>query len=166
RQGGVHSADVAGGTPWKERPVRVQAQPPIDAVEQRRADLRFESPQCARQRRLGDAQLRGGVGDVLDLRERDEPLQFLEVHPLTITGNAAAICVRKLALTAVSCFRTSLTIGGSPTLSSTSAIVLLRCRSNAVTGIACSRCIRPGEDFLWRPEFTSSEHSSETETRH
>src|SRR6185295_5484516 len=83
--GGLHLGDAASGVLEHDAPVRVQAQPPVDAVEQRRAYLRFESPQGARQRRLADAQLRGGLGDVLDLSECDEPLQFLEVHTLTIT---------------------------------------------------------------------------------
>jgi hypothetical protein len=49
---------------------------------------------------LGDAQLRGGLGDVLELGERDEPFQFLEVHSSTITGSIPVICAQKRALTA------------------------------------------------------------------
>jgi hypothetical protein len=98
--GGLHLGDAAPGMLEHDLPVRVQAQPPIDPVEQRCAHVRFESTQGARQRWLADAQLRGCLGDVLDLGERDKPVQFLEMHQSTISGTAAVICARKSAVTA------------------------------------------------------------------
>ncbi len=84
--GGPHLGDAAPGVLQHDLAVCVQPEPAVDAVEQSRARLAFESRQCPRQRRLAHPQLSGGLGDVLGLGEHDEPLQFLEVH------RSAAMC--------------------------------------------------------------------------
>jgi MFS transporter, putative metabolite:H+ symporter len=90
---GLELCDAAPGMLQHDLPVRVQAQASIHPIEQLRPCLLFEPGQRARQRRLRDSEFGRCVGDVLGLGQHDEPLQFFEVHPLTIAKQLGWHCL-------------------------------------------------------------------------
>jgi hypothetical protein len=75
--GGGQLGQAAPGVLQHDLAGRVEPQPPVDPVEQRRAHLPFQAPQRAGERGLGHGQPLGGLRHVLGLGERDEPLQLV-----------------------------------------------------------------------------------------